>query len=116
MHINPNVSWLLVGGSHRSGTTFLVDLLNSHPNIGIFNEFPMTDLATIPELYFRFQEEIEPVRAAREGAATANLGIGGPAVPEAEPTAGGIPPAVPIRGACAATSNLGDDVPEETTK
>lgn len=58
--------WILVGGPHRSGTTFLVDLLNSHPQVGIFNEFPIDELVTIPELYFKFEEQIRPVREARE--------------------------------------------------
>jgi hypothetical protein len=114
--MKPDVRWLFVGGPHRSGTTFLVDLLNSHPNIGIFNEFPMADLVSIPELYFRFQEEIEPVRAAREGAAAANGGASGPALAEAEPTAVGIPATEAVCGACADTSGLGGDLPEEKTK
>ena len=113
--MNTEVRWLLVGGPHRSGTTFLVDLLNSHPNIGIFNEFPMEDLVAIPELYFRFQEEIELVRATREGAAAASSTANGPAVSEAEPTAASIPAAELVRGSCAATSHLGD-VLEETMK
>lgn len=44
---------LLIGGSPRSGTTFIGSTLNSHPQISLFSEFSVTDIFLSLDNMFR---------------------------------------------------------------
>ena len=37
-------AWVIVTGAARSGTTILMEILNSNPNVGIFAEFPLDNM------------------------------------------------------------------------
>jgi FkbM family methyltransferase len=50
------INWLLVGGAARSGTTILMEILNTHPHIGLFAEFPLDKMLEWTGLYFSTEE------------------------------------------------------------
>jgi Sulfotransferase family len=48
--------WLVVGGAARSGTTILMEILNTNPNIGLFAEFPLDKMLGWIDLYFEHEK------------------------------------------------------------
>jgi hypothetical protein len=53
------ITWLVVSGAARSGTTILMEILNTNPSIGLFAEFPLDKMLEWTELYFNHERAMD---------------------------------------------------------